>query len=133
MEGCVEPQHSRAALCAGLPTPHLDDRRSPAIRGRPAVQRSGGVGRPAPSAARQRQEDRGLTHSGSTAARGSRRGKSARSQFGETMIECRELTRMVLPCARVPRSIQSYQPPSSSGCSGRKAVIWRHIAMSVFG
>ncbi len=33
MEGCVEPQHSRAALCAGLPTPHWDDRRSPAIRG----------------------------------------------------------------------------------------------------
>ena len=46
MEGCVEPQHSRA--------------------------------------------DRGLTPSGSTAARGSRRGNSARSQFGETMIEFRD-------------------------------------------
>ena len=44
--GTVEPQSiavpnrprwARIVLCAGLPTPHLDDRRSPAIRGRPAV------------------------------------------------------------------------------------------------
>ena len=35
--------------------------------------------------------DRGMTLSGSTAARGSRRQKSARSQFGKTMIEFRDL------------------------------------------
>ena len=28
MEGCGEPQHSRAALFAGLPTPHMNDRKS---------------------------------------------------------------------------------------------------------
>ena len=86
MEGCVEPQHSRAALCAG----------------------------------RQRQEDRGLTPSGSTAARGSRRGKSARSQFGVTMIEGRDLTWMVagyvvaglLRSSGVPRSGNWPQPGS---------------------
>ena len=60
MEGCVEPQHSRA--------------------------------------------DRGLTPSGSLAARGSRRGKSARSLFGETMIECRDWSRTVETESVVVRS-----------------------------
>ena len=54
--------------------------------------------------ARQRQEDRGLTPSGSTAARGSRRGKAARSLFGETMIECRDWSRTVETESVVVRS-----------------------------
>ena len=114
-----------SALCAGLPTPHLDDRRSPAILGRPAVQRSGGVGRPAPSAARQRQEDRGLTPSGSTAARGLRRGNSARSQFGETMIVFRDWTRVVAACvtAGLPIGHNKYETTTShDGISGEGRV-----------
>ena len=46
MEGCVEPQHSRAALCAGLVTPHLDDRRSPTIRGDLRSSEAAGSGDP---------------------------------------------------------------------------------------
>ena len=50
------------------------------------------------------QGGRRLTPSGSTAASGSRRGKSARSLFGETMIECRDWSRTVETESVVARS-----------------------------
>ena len=68
------------ALCMGLLTPHLDDRRSPTIRGDLRSSEAAGSGDPR----RARRADAQRLTSGE---RASRRRNSARTQFGERLLE----------------------------------------------